>query len=209
VVRGAVESRGGGFMFNSPVTARGCLAKGHMRESTDRQTPKLSQCCHKWARVQRVDWVRRESIFDWSGWLQSRCGTTKFSPCPTGSQVVAGRAYATRRFGDAGHVPRPGRRPGNRCSAGGDGPYVRGGLARRADSRAGRSQSARMSRRPDPAPRPDPAAQLVPAGHRQTRDNEPGTPTGRPGPELTLLASIASPGTNTVCIRGCVRKRIV
>jgi hypothetical protein len=40
---------------------------------------------------------------------------------------------------------------------------------------------ARMRQRPDPPPRPDLATRLVPAGHRPTRHNEPGTPTRRPG----------------------------
>ena len=104
-------------------------------------------------------------------------------------QRLAARSPAT-----PAHVPRPGRRSGDRCGARRDGPQVRGGLARRADSRAGRSHTPRMRQRPDPPPRPDPAARLVPAGHRPTRHDEPGTPTGRPGPELTLRRRSPHPG---------------
>ena len=98
-------------------------------------------------------------------------------------------AAHSAQLGDTGHVHRPGRGPCDRCGPGRDGPHVRDGLARRADPRASRSHAARMRQRPDPPPRPDPATRLVPAGPRQTRHNEPRTPTRCARLELTTGAS--------------------
>jgi hypothetical protein len=41
-------------------------------------------------RIRRVDGGTASDGFHWSGVIESHCETTKFSPCPTVGQVVAG-----------------------------------------------------------------------------------------------------------------------